>query len=60
MKKFDVDAVKGALFGVLVGDALGFPYEFRSREDVKNEHIIDFVFDQHIFTDDSSLTLCTI
>lgn len=60
MKGFDLDAIKGSLYGILVGDALGFPYEFRTREDLKNEHINGFAFEQHVFTDDSSLTLCTI
>lgn len=32
------NAIKGALYGVAVGDALGAPLEFMSAEKIKNEH----------------------
>src|SRR5688572_14105616 len=56
--------VHGALFGVAIGDALGVPAEFTSRERLRLDPIKDFVgFKSHnqppgTFSDDSSLTFC--
>jgi ADP-ribosyl-[dinitrogen reductase] hydrolase len=56
--------VHGALFGVAIGDALGVPAEFKSREALKLDPIKDFVgFKSHgqppgTFSDDSSLMFC--
>lgn len=58
------NVVHGALFGVAIGDALGVPAEFTSRERLKLDPIKDFVgFKSHnqppgTFSDDSSLTFC--
>jgi len=34
--------IQAALFGVAVGDALGVPVEFKSRELIKNNWLEDF------------------
>jgi len=58
------NVVHGALFGVAIGDALGVPAEFNSRERLKLDPIKDFVgYKSHnqppgTFSDDSSLTFC--
>lgn len=58
------NVVHGALFGVAIGDALGVPVEFTSRERLRLEPIKDFVgYKSHnqppgTFSDDSSLTFC--
>lgn len=55
---------KDLLFGVAVGDALGVPVEFESREYLKRMPVKDFIgygtYDQPAgtFSDDSSLTFC--
>ena len=57
-------AVKSGLYGVCVGDALGVPAEFRSRESLDDEPITDMIgggaHGQPVGTwsDDSSMTLC--
>jgi ADP-ribosyl-[dinitrogen reductase] hydrolase len=33
--------IRGALYGLLVGDALGVPYEFHDPEDIPPEHAIE-------------------
>lgn len=56
--------IHGALFGVAIGDALGVPAEFTSRERLKLEPIKDLIgYKSHnqppgTFSDDSSLTFC--
>ena len=60
MRRNLTEYIKEALFRVIIGDALGFPYEFVSREEIRKDPITNFKFPNHIFTDDSSLTLCTI
>lgn len=56
--------IKSALLGVAVGDAVGVPYEFRSREIMLKNPATDMVgfgtFNQPsgTFSDDSSLTFC--
>lgn len=53
-----------ALFGVAVGDALGVPVEFKSRDYLKNNPVINMQeFGTHhqlkgTWSDDSSLTFC--
>ncbi len=53
-----------ALLGVAIGDALGVPFEFRSREQLKENPCRDMVgFGSHnqapgTWSDDSSLTFC--
>ena len=56
--------VSGALFGVCVGDALGLPVQFLSREDVRRNPVTGmrgygtFNLPPGTWSDDSSLTLC--
>ena len=56
--------IKSALFGVAVGDAVGVPFEFSSREQMKNKPATDIVgYGTHnqppgTWSDDSSLTFC--
>jgi len=55
---------KDILFGIAVGDALGVPYEFSSREEMKKNPAKDIVgYMTHnqppgTWSDDSSLTFC--
>lgn len=57
-------AVKSALFGVAVGDALGVPVEFKSREDILHDPVTDMTgygtydLPPGTWSDDSSLTFC--
>jgi ADP-ribosylglycohydrolase len=56
--------IKSGLFGVAVGDALGVPVEFESREYLKQNPVLDmFGFGTHhqppgTWSDDSSLAFC--
>lgn len=56
--------IKAALFGVAVGDALGVPVEFCSRQSLYQHPVTDMMgFGTHhvpagTFSDDSSLTFC--
>ena len=55
---------RAILFGVAVGDALGVPVEFKSREEISKQPITDMIgYGTHnkpagTFSDDSSLTFC--
>ena len=55
---------KDILFGVAIGDALGVPVEFESRQAIRENPIIDMVgfgtynLPPSTFSDDSSLTFC--
>ena len=57
-------AIKSALFGVAVGDALGVPVEFKSRESLSGNPVTEMTgFGTHkqppgTWSDDSSLTFC--
>lgn len=59
-----IDQVKGALYGVAVGDALGVPVEFNQREYMDRNPVTDFIgYKSHnqppgTFSDDASLTFC--
>jgi len=37
------DKVKSVLFGVVVGDALGVPVEFKSRQVIRKNPVTDIV-----------------
>lgn len=58
------EKVKSVLFGVAVGDALGVPVEFRSREEIRRDPVTDmrgygtYNLPPGTFSDDSSLTFC--
>jgi ADP-ribosylglycohydrolase len=57
-------AVKSALFGVAVGDALGVPVEFESRDDISRNPVTGMTgfgtydLPPGTWSDDSSLTFC--
>jgi ADP-ribosylglycohydrolase len=57
--------IKGMLFGCAIGDALGVPVEFRSRDKMDLEPVSDFLgymcWNQPpgTFSDDSSMLFCT-
>lgn len=55
---------KDILFGVAIGDALGVPVEFKSRQTIMKNPVIDMIgygtynLPAGTFSDDSSLTFC--
>lgn len=57
--------IESGLFGVAIGDALGVPVEFKSREKLKQNPVVDMMgfmsWNQPpgTFSDDSSLVFCT-
>jgi ADP-ribosylglycohydrolase/O-acetyl-ADP-ribose deacetylase (regulator of RNase III) len=57
--------IKSGLFGVAVGDALGVPVEFKTRDYLRNNPVQDMMGfmcwhqPPGTFSDDSSLTFCT-
>ena len=59
-----LDRVLGGIFGVCVGDALGLPVQFQTREERKAKPVTDmtgygaFGVPPGTWSDDSSLTLC--
>ncbi len=59
------DKILGGLWGAGVGDALGVPVEFRSRERMRQDPVLDMRgYGTHnqpagTWSDDSSLMLCT-
>ena len=59
-----LDNIKSLLFGVAIGDALGVPVEFISREEIRQKPITDMIgfgtynLPPGTFSDDSSLTFC--
>jgi ADP-ribosylglycohydrolase len=68
MKEYNFDInpnqIKSVLFGVAIGDALGVPVEFKSRQVIKNNPVTDmngygtYNLPPGTFSDDSSLTFC--
>ena len=58
------DKIRSVLFGVAVGDALGVPVEFKSRENIRRHPVTGMTgygtYNQPpgTFSDDSSLTFC--
>lgn len=60
----DIARISGAIFGIAVGDALGVPFEFKSREEMKNYPATDMIgYGSHnqpigTWSDDTSLSLC--
>ena len=59
-----LDNIKSLLFGVAIGDALGVPVEFISREKIRKNPVTDMIgfgtynLPPGTFSDDSSLTFC--
>ncbi|MDR1103285.1 MAG: ADP-ribosylglycohydrolase family protein [Tannerella sp.] len=64
LKDWRAGKIASLLFGIAVGDALGVPVEFKSRESLKNRPVVDMMgFGTHsqppgTWSDDSSLTFC--
>ncbi len=60
----NIEHIKSALFGVAVGDALGVPVEFLSRETVRKNPVTEMTgygtyhLPPGTWSDDSSLTFC--
>jgi ADP-ribosyl-[dinitrogen reductase] hydrolase len=60
------DRVLGALWGALVGDALGVPVEFRNREDVQSDPVTGmrgngtYHQPKGTWSDDGALILCSV
>ena len=60
------DKIKASLYGFIVGDALGVPVEFKSRESLKQNPIIDMEDNisrgttKGYWSDDTAMTLCTM
>ena len=60
------DYIKGSIWGLIVGDALGVPVEFKSREHLKENPVTDMMeYGTHCqpkgtWSDDSSMMLCTL
>ena len=60
------DRIRGALWGAVVGDALGVPVEFQSRQSLRTNPVTEMRgFGTHrqpagTWSDDSSLILCTV
>lgn len=63
-KKTKIAEIKSSLFGVAVGDALGVPVEFKSRQTIAQNPITDMIgygtynLPAGTWSDDSSLTFC--
>lgn len=59
-----IKEIKSALFGVAVGDALGVPVEFNSRQSIRKNPVTDMIgygtynLPTGTWSDDSSLTFC--
>ena len=55
---------RSAILGLVVGDALGVPVEFKSREDIAKRPVVDMIgfgtynLPEGTWSDDSSLALC--
>ena len=52
-----------AIMGVAVGDALGLPVQFYSRERCQRMHVtqmLDWEFPNGTYSDDTAMTLCTL
>lgn len=66
MKTYSLERLKSAILGLVVGDALGVPVEFKSREYLAKKPVKDMMgygtYNQSAGTwsDDSSLTFCLL
>ena len=61
-----MDAIKGGIWGLIVGDALGVPVEFQDREELEENPLVDMIgYGTHnqpkgTWSDDTSMTLCLV
>ncbi|AVM69712.1 ADP-ribosylglycohydrolase [Lachnospiraceae bacterium oral taxon 500] len=66
MKSSSKETLLAGVMGLAIGDAVGVPYEFKRREDVKRAHLRNMVgYGTHrqekgTWSDDTSLTLATM
>ncbi len=66
MKKIDVKTIYAGIFGVAVGDAVGVPYEFKSREIIAENPAVDMIghgtydLPKGFWSDDTSMTLAML
>lgn len=66
MKDKDINKYKAAILGLIVGDALGVPVEFKSRRNMKDDPITDMIgYGTHnqpagTWSDDSSMVIATM
>lgn len=66
MRNSSKETLLAGVMGLAIGDALGVPYEFKSREDIKRSNLRDMVgYGTHrqekgTWSDDTSLTLATM
>lgn len=64
--KADFNKYLGAIFGLIVGDALGVPAEFKSRANMKDDPVTDMIgYGTHnqpagTWSDDSSMVIATM
>ena len=62
----NLDFIRAGILGLIVGDALGVPAEFRSRDEMKHCLVTDMTeYGTHYqprgtWSDDSSMTLCAL
>lgn len=61
-----IDYIKGSIWGLIIGDALGVPVEFKDRESLRTHPVTDMrEYGTHhqpkgTWSDDSSMMLCTL
>lgn len=66
MKPRYSDRIKGGVLGVIIGDALGLPVQFLTREQIRKNPVTGmrgygtFNYPAGTWSDDGSLTLCTV
>ena len=58
------DKVLGCIIGGAVGDALGYPIEFRSHREIVSQFgksgVVEYVYDKGLISDDTQMVLFTI
>lgn len=66
-KEINLDKIRGCMLGGAIGDAMGYPVEFKSLSDIKNTYgnngITEYVLDEDsgkaLISDDTQMTLFT-
>lgn len=65
-KNYTADFIKDGIIGFAIGDSLGVPVEFKTREQLKNNPVLDMIEDEKYeipkgtWSDDTSMSLATI
>lgn len=57
--KLNVDRLAGCLLGGALGDALGYPIEFKKISQMSQDHDFDKIIGRFIVSDDTQMTLFT-